>query len=255
MTSYSKILAIETATRHQALALLDGPSLLGECVQRVRYNHGSSLLENIDALLTAARHTPADIDLFCVGLGPGSFTGLRVGLATFKALARSADKPIVGFSSLAANAYCFARTNPDAFIAPSFDARRHEVYAGLYQWDRNSQTLRTILPDDALSPEAWALKLSKLSAANHIIQVGEGPDAYPFLHEASTVLPAALTPPSALAIALLGREKALRDGPDNLITLEPNYIRNSDAKLPPTPLVEPPELKRLQASPTIKSPS
>lgn len=246
MTDFPKILAIETATRHQALALLDGETLLEHRIQRVRYNHGSSLLDNIDRLFAAQSLTLSDVDLFAVGLGPGSFTGLRVGLATAKALARAKNKPIVGVSSLAALAYIPARTNPGALVAASIDARRREVYAGAYRF---TDRLEAILPDRAISPADWIDDLSPF-ADEPLLQVGEGPESYEALREwqppGLIALSFAQAPPSALAIALLGRRKALQEGADDLVALEPNYIRPSDARLPAKPLRDLPELKELQ---------
>lgn len=244
MTTYNNILAIETATSHQALALLSGEELLENRVQRVRYNHGSSLLENIDALFSASRHSLDDLDLIAVGLGPGSFTGLRVGLATAKALARAKDKPLVGVSSLAALAYIPGRCAPDKVVAASIDARRTEVYAGAYQWNEESKSLHTVLSDCALHPEKWVEMLKGL-AANSLLQVGEGPAVYKELHQFGDVLPFVLSPPSASSIAFLGRQIATFDSTADLISLEPNYIRKSDAKLPAIALKEPQELQEL----------
>src|SRR6056297_1404685 len=150
---FERILAIETATSHQAVALIEGTELKEHRVQRVRYNHGSSLLQNIDHLLQAQGIEVAEIDLFAVGLGPGSFTGLRVGLATAKALARATDKPIVGVSSLAAIAEGPARANPQATVLATFDARRREVYAAAYRWIDDE--LVSVLDACALSPADW----------------------------------------------------------------------------------------------------
>ena len=238
---FQRVLAIETATRYQAVALLDGDQLLEHRIQRVRYNHGSSLLGNIDHLLNAQGVEVADVDLFCVGLGPGSFTGLRVGLATAKALARATDRPIVGVSSLAALAQGAARTHPKATILAAIDARRREVYAAAYRW--NDGQLECVLDACALSPARWRERVEK-DVTGPLIQIGDGVPRYAELAQWAGVItmPQALAPPSAVSVALLGRLKARTLGPADLITLEPDYIRPSDARLPDRPLRSIPEL-------------
>ncbi|MFU8805549.1 MAG: tRNA (adenosine(37)-N6)-threonylcarbamoyltransferase complex dimerization subunit type 1 TsaB, partial [Bradymonadaceae bacterium] len=99
--TYGRILAIDAATRVQSLALIEGDEVVEHRLQRARYNHSSTLITNIDDLFGSQGFTVHDIDLFAVGRGPGSFTGLRVAMAVAKALARATQKPIVGVSSLA----------------------------------------------------------------------------------------------------------------------------------------------------------
>lgn len=243
-TTYSRILAIETATPYQALALIDADKLLATQVQRVRYNHGSSLLKNIDELLKTSQIELHTIDLFAVGLGPGSFTGLRVGLATAKALARATNKPIVGASSLAAAAFIPAKTNPGATLLTTFDARRREVYAGAFRYSED--TLETQLAERAINPGAL-IKLVEKDLEGPIILIGDGLPAYRALQawEAPglTKLPLTMAAPDAAGLAYLARQRAQNEGPADLISLEPNYIRATDARLPNRPLRSIPELE------------
>ncbi|RAL22741.1 tRNA (adenosine(37)-N6)-threonylcarbamoyltransferase complex dimerization subunit type 1 TsaB [Lujinxingia litoralis] len=231
-----KVLAIDAATRTQALALLDGDQLLETRAQRVRYNHGSALLANIEALFNAQSLDLSQVELFAVGLGPGSFTGLRVALAASKALARAHQRPIVGVSSLAAAALPLALSSPGQPVCVAFDARRHEVYAGAYV--AREGRLLTLLPEDTRAPELLADELQTLDAPHPIALIGDGIRAYPALQElpADLVLrpPAPLAPPSAVGVALLARQHLATHGPHDLVQLEPNYIRPSDARLPTT---------------------
>ena len=84
-----RALAIDTSTKAQSLALTDGDRVVARRITHVRTNHSESLLRNIDDMLAQARWGLSELDLVAAGLGPGTFTGLRVGLATAKALARS----------------------------------------------------------------------------------------------------------------------------------------------------------------------
>ena len=235
-TDYKRVLAIETATPVQALALLDGENLREHRVQHVRYNHGSSLLQNVDQLLSARKIELPDIDLFAVGLGPGSFTGLRVGLATAKALARSVKKPIVGISSLAALAYAAARINPGATVLTAIDARRREIFGAAYRW--TPEGLVSIIDDCAVDPAEFRERV-EAELEGPIVLVGDGQSKYPALrqwkHPNLTIVPPDLATPSAIGVARLSRRAAQADGPADLIALEPNYIRPSDAVLPDKP--------------------
>ncbi len=244
--TYSTVLAIDTATLVQSIALMDGDELLESRTQRVAFNHGSSLLANIDALFHERRIALTDIDLFAVGLGPGSFTGLRVGLATAKALARSVSASIVGVSSLAAQAYLPARHRPGTPVASVFDARRREVYGGVYRWE--SDTLVALIDDCALAPEDWISRVDH-HVDGPILQVGDALQRYDALlsWERSHLLTLGphLVSPSALGVAYLGRHRASNTGTADLASLEPNYIRPSDAVLPDRqPVAMPPDPDR-----------
>ncbi len=234
--TYERILAIETATRTQAIALIEGEEVVEHRVRRVVFNHGSSLLEGIDELLDERTIDLGDIDLFCAGLGPGSFTGLRVGLATAKALARAVDAPICGISSLAALSYSPALINPEATVVASIDARRREVYAAAYRWSEGE--LITVVEERATAPSDW-IDFVDAELQGPLIQVGDGQLRYPALAEWNNpqlrTLSTDVTPPSAVGVARLARHRATTDGPDDLISLEPNYIRPSDAVLPEQP--------------------
>jgi tRNA threonylcarbamoyladenosine biosynthesis protein TsaB len=110
-------LAIDTATRHPTLALFDGAATLGGVRQwTTQHRHGEELLQKLDELLGAANGRPADLDAVVVGLGPGSFTGLRIGLATAKTMAYSLGVPLVGVST----------TEALALAAPEGDGREIE---------------------------------------------------------------------------------------------------------------------------------
>lgn len=239
---YRRILAVETATRVQSVALLEGDDVLEHRRRRVAYNHGSSLLKSIDGLFWQRDVELEDIDLLAVGLGPGSFTGLRVGLADAKGLSRAVEKPIVGVSSLAALAYTPARIHPDATVVASIDARRREVYAAAYRWDGDE--LVEVLEDRAADPAHWVGTVEQ-QLTGPLVQVGNGFESYDALrgwdHDELVTIPTDLVAPSAVGVARLARLVAAQQGPASRVNLQPNYIRPSDAKLPEKPLGEMPE--------------
>ena len=239
---YRRVLAVDTSTRVQSIALLDGDELLEERTRRVAYNHGSSLLDNIDAIFDGQQLELGEIDLFCAGIGPGSFTGLRVGLASAKALSRAADEPIVGVSSLAAQAWGPARINPEATILSAIDARRREVYAGAYRW--SGDELVAVLDDRAAAPDDW-VQTATDELSGPLVQIGNGAERYDALRDWAadhlTTVSTDIAGPSAVGVARLGRRKAIEHGGDDRVSLQPNYIRPSDAVLPDKELRDMPE--------------
>ncbi|AWV90300.1 tRNA (adenosine(37)-N6)-threonylcarbamoyltransferase complex dimerization subunit type 1 TsaB [Bradymonas sediminis] len=236
-----RVLAIDTATRTQSLALLDGETVLEHSQQRVKFNHGSSLLERIARMLEAQQMQVSDLDLIAVGRGPGSFTGLRVGVSIAKSLSRAKEIPLVGVSTLASLAHAAACAHPTAAVCATIDARRREVYTGLYALNTaSSNALEVLDPDRTAANAELGERLLEVAQTRPVIMVGEGPHKYDEL--AALTAPGlakfsvtALAPwaavPSAVAIALLGR-RAAEDGQlDAVNTLEPNYIRPTEAEI------------------------
>jgi tRNA threonylcarbamoyladenosine biosynthesis protein TsaB len=233
------MLALDTSTNVQAIALLDGERLLEERSRRVPFNHSSSLLANVDETLQAHEHEPEDLDAIAVGIGPGSFTGTRISLALAKALARRLDVPLVGISTLAAVAYRPACTHPDATVVAALNAGRHEVYAGTYSAADSPPEKGELrqLEDDRLQgvdTVVEALEQRRADGAS-VVVVGsavEAYDAFGELHRNIVVMKPSLGSPSALAVAHLGRNRLIAsDGEgDALHELEPNYIRPSSAE-------------------------
>jgi tRNA threonylcarbamoyladenosine biosynthesis protein TsaB len=185
------------------------------------------LLPQLDSLLAEAGWHLSSADLIAVGIGPGSFTGLRVGLATAKGLALSTRLPLVGVSSLeaAAQAGCPCQIH----LCPVYDARKKEVYAGLYQ------------PADGgvseVSPPA-VLPLTELCGqiSSPTLFLGDGAGRFREALSASlgdlACFPEAREPaPRATALAVLGVRKFAREGADSAVMLVPQYVRRPDAEV------------------------
>jgi tRNA threonylcarbamoyladenosine biosynthesis protein TsaB len=222
-----RILSLDCSSLAGSVALSQGETLIGEVLLNVRSTHSEKLLQQIDQLLDAAGWTLADIDLYVAVTGPGSFTGLRIGLATIKGLAQVHDKPVVGVTSLAT----VAQNLP--LIAGPFcaflDARKKEVYAQLFEWHEGATRA---LGDAVVSPpEALLRRLD-----GDLAFVGDGVLQYRSLIENVLGSRATLPPNSAHQIrasqaAGLGLRQ-FEDGcfmrPEELL---PCYIRPSDAEL------------------------
>jgi tRNA threonylcarbamoyladenosine biosynthesis protein TsaB len=191
-------LAFDTATAVATSALVDGDEVLGERVSRAQ-----TLLEDVDALLRQAGAHPADLDRLAVGLGPGSFTGIRIGLAAARGLALSLDLPGAGVSTLAA----LAAGAPEAL--PVIDAKRREVFT-LVDGEPHVVAPKELLLDDGA------------------VCVGDGARRYrSLLEERGAVVPPddddRHLPRARFHTALAGE-------PGPVDALEPLYLRVPDAE-------------------------
>lgn len=225
----NRILAVDTATRTQVVALLQGDAILEHRQRLVRYNHGSSLLGALQDVLSGQNLSIPDCDLLVVGLGPGSFTGLRVGMATVKALGRAAKIPVVGVSTLHALAHPTAISNPGVPVCAAIDAHRGQIYAGLFIAN-DAGVSEVLVEERAWSEHELYEELGRHEGAHFL---GRDLGKYPSLHQDLPVSHAsawAATPHGA-ALATLGRARFEAHGAHTLAELEPNYIRKSDAEI------------------------
>jgi tRNA threonylcarbamoyladenosine biosynthesis protein TsaB len=221
------LLMVDTATSAGSVALCHGSILLGEFSLNVRTTHTDRLLLLIRQLLDATGEPLERLDAFGVVLGPGAFTGLRVGVATVKGLALALRKPVVGVSSLQA----LAMQVPFAAwpVCALLDARKSEVYAGLYDWDGGK--LRALRDEAVLAP---AQLLDFLPP--EVIFVGDGALAYRDLIQERFAGKAHFAPwplhlPKASSAAPLALASLLDKRMISLECLVPTYIRPSEAEL------------------------
>ena len=219
-----KLISIDTSTFTESVALLEGSRLLGERNVRRAYGHASGLHADIDALLQEADWTARDLDGVVVGIGPGSFTGIRVGMAAAKGLAYALEIPLYGVSSADALLSSIIGV-PDALAL--IDARRGEIYvAG-----------ELIHEPRCCAPEALIEDLSARGVRPRVL-VGEGamkhrarwletwPEVIISESEASHIPRAAL-----LASGLSARVERGEVTPSPIAALEPIYVRPSDAEI------------------------
>lgn len=126
-----KVLAIDTSTAVAAVALMDDEKLLGEYSINNKKTHSQKLMVMIDEIMKNLDIRPSDIDVFAASIGPGSFTGLRIGVTTAKAMAYATNKPVVGVPTLDSLAYNIVTSN--FIICPILDARNSQVFTALYE--------------------------------------------------------------------------------------------------------------------------
>ncbi len=221
------LLTVDTCSRAGSVAVSRGERLLGEIFLCSSANHTQHLLTTLRTLLKEVDIPLSAVDAFGVVLGPGSFTGLRVGVATVKGLAMALNRPVVGLSSLRV----LAMQAPFAShqVCALLDARKKEVYAGLFSWETGMPSAlgeeRVIPPEELLS-----------SLEGEILFIGDGAEAYRTfivrrLGERARFVPWSQNAPRAGHAAVLALED-LRQGMTILPThLAPRYIRPSEAEI------------------------
>ena len=220
------MLAIETATLAGSAALLDDDQVIGQSLLDVTLTHSERLMAMVDRLLADCGWDIASLGALAVSIGPGSFTGLRVGVATVKGLAMALGLPVAPVPTLDALAgnLPFA----DAPVCPVLDARKGEVYLSLYRWREDG--MRREWDYLALSPRAAAERLQA-----PVIVIGDGvPACLPYLGRLGVglrVAPPSHSAPSAAVVGRLGlRALAVGKGVA-AASLAPLYVRPSQAEL------------------------
>ncbi|MFT3914605.1 MAG: tRNA (adenosine(37)-N6)-threonylcarbamoyltransferase complex dimerization subunit type 1 TsaB [Anaeromyxobacteraceae bacterium] len=191
--------------------------------------HGHRLPGILTDLLAEAGLELSAIEGYAIGIGPGSFTGLRIGLATWKGLAYAARRPLAGASSLAAMALAAARTAPaGTLLVPALDAKKNEVYAGFYR--AAAGRVEAAAPEAALPAAALA---GRLEAEPGAVVFGPGREAYAAALEPFARPGAEVAHPGAVEIAALAAPRLLGVAfdPQAIFALEPHYVRASEAEL------------------------
>jgi tRNA threonylcarbamoyladenosine biosynthesis protein TsaB len=227
--------ALDTSTLTLSLALCEVEGgevrVVGEAREAAAQGgHGARLPAVLLELLGARGLAPPAVDAWICGLGPGSFTGLRIGLATWKGFAYGLRRPLLGGSSLAAMAAEAAPLAPaGAPLVPLLDAKKGEVYAGFYRRGEDGR-VEAIAPDAALPPERLVERVAALPGA---VVFGHGLAAYAGALGGLAALGGAPATPSAAALARLVAPAlaAARYDAAAVFALEPHYVRPSEAEV------------------------
>ena len=233
------LLALDASHMTGSVAVTRGSDPLHEIVFDASDTHSATLMPAVDECLTAAGTAIKDIDLFVTVIGPGSFTGLRIGLATVKGFAAVSGRPVAAVGSL--ELIAAAESFSGAFIVPLIDARRGEVYTAMY--DISGGQPAEILPPFASAPGSLASRIEEAGYIDGLMVCGSGLDNY--REELEESFPGGTlfsttewTPPTAALAAALALD---RDAVpyEKLSALEPLYVRPPDAKLPSSAKLRP----------------
>ncbi len=218
------ILALETATEFGAVALLEGTRVIAERALERKQHHARSLLAELDQLLMSTGHRLAEVEWIALSIGPGSFTGLRIGLATALGLCFGTARNIVPVPTLAA----LSLNAGDApRIVTLLDARRKQVYSGLYA--PGGVALR---PDRVCDPRAW---FESLRGEGPLQLLGAGAQLYgeaavEILGAAACVLEPERGRPRASAVGQLGVRLAREGALCAPQAVELRYLRRAEAE-------------------------
>jgi tRNA threonylcarbamoyladenosine biosynthesis protein TsaB len=215
-----RVLAVETSTRAGGVALLEDERVRGEYLLDVSATHSERLMPAVDRLLADVGWAAADLQGLAVAVGPGSFTGLRIGLSAVKGLGLALGLPIAAVPTLdaMASALPFAALP----ICPILDARKGEVYCSLYRWDGSG--VQREWEYLALAPDRLAARLTE-----PVILLGDGSALVRTPH--GRLAPPHRRLPSAAAVAVLGLDRLTAGQTVSAAELVPIYLRPSEAEL------------------------
>ena len=222
------ILAFETSAKAASVALLEEGKLLGESYQNTGLTHSQTLMSMAEDLLKNCGKTPQDVTAVAVAKGPGSFTGVRIGVAAAKGFAWGAELPCYGVSTLEAMAEGLGVWN--GTVVPCMDARRSQTYTAIFRVEDGK--CKRLIDDCAISVAELGEKLEYCKKP--IFLVGDGANlCYNALNEAVAGL---VLPPEhrlqqrASGVALLAQRQMDGGLPGDGAELAPNYLRLSQAE-------------------------
>ncbi|QEK13121.1 tRNA (adenosine(37)-N6)-threonylcarbamoyltransferase complex dimerization subunit type 1 TsaB [Crassaminicella thermophila] len=224
-----KILAFDTSSIVASVAVMDDDKLIGEYTINHKRTHSQKLMPMIEEVLESCELTMKDIDVVAVAEGPGSFTGIRIGVATAKGLSHAMNIPVIGISTLDALAFNVAFSH--GLICPILDARRNQVYTAVYKWDNGN--LSMIEEHMAVSIEELVDKL--MQRPEKVIFLGDGVATNKIyliekLKDRVLFAPNSMKMPKAASIAELALQKAKEGNLKNCYELLPTYLRKSEAE-------------------------
>ena len=223
-----KILAFETSAKAASVALLENGKLLGEAYQNTGLTHSQTLMVMAEDLLKSCNLTAKDVEAVAVAAGPGSFTGVRIGVAAAKGFAWGAELPCYGVSTLEAMARNLGVYQ--GYVVPAMDARRNQVYTAIFHAQKGE--LSRVEEDMAISLAELGEKIKNF--AEPVFLVGDG--ALLCYNTLLEEIPGLVLPPEhrmhqrAAGVALAAQALADAGDPGNGAELTPNYLRLSQAE-------------------------
>ncbi len=222
------ILSLETSTGCGSIALTRNGRLLAETTAQPEMTHSRRLLGTVAWIMQVTGVDWSEIDGIGVSLGPGSFTGLRIGLAAAQGLALSADIPLIGVETL--DALALTCTGVTDRICPVLDARKQEVYAALYESGKGTSGYPVRLSaDQVVAPDKLAEMIDEPT-----VLAGPAVAVYKEVFTKNSlirVLPATLSHPRALYVGLLAEQMLVNGVRSNPALISPKYVRASEAEI------------------------
>jgi tRNA threonylcarbamoyladenosine biosynthesis protein TsaB len=221
-----KVLSIDTSNYVLGIGLLDGETVLGEYISNIKKNHSVRVMPAIQTLMEECSVKPGDLTKIVVAEGPGSYTGVRIGVTIAKTMAWTLNIPLTGVSSLQVAAASAGRYF-DGYVSPFFDARRGQIYTGLYKFE--NQKMEMVKDDQLVMSADWVRTLNEMESkvlftSNDLVLHKDVIKQE--LGEKAVMAEITELNPRPAELALLGRDKEAVD----LHTFVPNYIRLAEAE-------------------------
>lgn len=221
------ILSVDSSASPASVCLFQDDKILSEYYINVGLTHSQTLVAMIESILQVTGIKPEDIDLYSVNNGPGSFTGVRIGVSAVKGMAYAQNKPCIAVSTLHSMAANFL--SDDAIVCACMDARRHQVYNALFRVHNGK--IEPLCEDRAISVDALIDEISRINEP--VILAGDGADlVYSSIKELKNVrlAPANQRYQRASSVAVIAAEKAQKGELTPPASLMPSYLRLSQAE-------------------------
>lgn len=220
-----KILAVDTSTMMSSISILENDIIIADSSINQKETHSEMLIPLIKRMLDDLKIKASDIDLFAIAKGPGSFTGLRIGMTSLKAMAQALDKPIIGISTLKGMAYSILNDN---YVLSIIDARGKRYFAGLYKWNNRELEMKfeEIVEEQELE--------KRIQGLDKLTIVGEAIRKLPLsIKYASNIRLAhpGLNNGISKNIAILAKKQFEKGEIDSTFDITPNYLRKSQAEI------------------------
>lgn len=218
------ILAIDTATKIGSVALYDDKiGIVGEINLYVKVNHSNVIMKAVDSLFNLSGYTIKDVDKIAVTIGPGSFTGIRIGVAIANGLAYSLKKPIIGINEL--DVLAEMGEQREELIIPLIDARKERVYYSQYKYENKKLVRKEEYKDGELREILENLKGEK------VVFIGDGAVVnHKLIEEIMGNESIIFSQAGSIPRAAIAAQIALESTEDNIYTLEPFYVNKSQAE-------------------------
>ena len=227
------ILSLNTSTKQYSLALLQNETVLGEYLLSSGSSHFRDLMPCIDDLLEKTSLTPEQLEGVTVAIGPGSFTGIRVGLAVAKGLSHGLGIPLIGVPTLAGLASQIPYARED--ICPLVTSRKGEVFAALFRRDPDNQLTR-IEQDASLKAADLPILIKRKTIIIGNDFTAQGPVIRQYVGKKALLAPQNLWNLRASSIGALGLQRLLEGSSDSISELVPIYLRGADIRAGKNPL-------------------
>ncbi|MBQ3462298.1 MAG: tRNA (adenosine(37)-N6)-threonylcarbamoyltransferase complex dimerization subunit type 1 TsaB [Clostridia bacterium] len=222
-----KVLAVDTSSNVATVAVMEDDLLLGEYILNHKKTHSQKIMPMIEQLLCDLELTASDIDIFAAAVGPGSFTGLRIGVATVKALAHATGKRVVSVGTLEALAYNVPHC--EHIIVPIMDARRNNIFTASYIWDEGFKEIG--------EPEGITIEecVDACGIFLETVFVGDGAIIHKdYIVEKlgdKAIFPhGAVLNSRASSVAAIAMERAKKGETQSYLEMKPFYIKKSQAE-------------------------